>query len=113
GPELDVFHGPVGVDRDRGGPAADAISLGDLLKGVLHKRKRQREALAGIVGRLAVSAAMKRDDERRLRARLGEVLQTLQFGEAGRRPRLPEIEQDVTASEALQGVVITTVGERD
>ena len=63
--ELDVFHTSVRVDLDRGGPAPYAITSGHLLLEVLHERIRQAQALANVVDRLAVGAAVEGDDEGR------------------------------------------------
>ena len=52
---------------------------------------------------------MKRDDKRPFRASLMESLQARKFCEAGRRPRLPEVQKHVPSAETMKSELIAEI----
>lgn len=101
-----------GIDLDSGGPAPHAVSPTDLLLGILYYRIRQTETLANDIHCLGIGATVERDDEGRSAVFIAEPLQALQLREARRRPRLPEVQENVMTLEPVQCETASTIGER-
>src|SRR5437588_10413391 len=109
-PELDLLREPIGADQDGSRPASHPKLLRYPLLRILDQGERQPQALANFPERSAVVAAVERDDERRASPGLVQSLQAAELRETRRRPGLPEIQQDLSAAEAMKRKLVSGVG---
>ncbi len=107
--ELNVLNSPVGPNCYCGRPAAYSVSGGKALLPILNQHERQPQALSNVGQGAVVAAAVERDDGDAVFPGLVQVLQALKLRQARRRPRLPEIQQDVAAAQPLQRKLFAVV----